>query len=657
MFQNNTDPSQEQTGQGYRDVLKSALNLLQVNDGIKSAVTSSAENLTKMDREMSTLVKSMGVTSQYSQLLKQDLGRAVTEVALMGGKQSDINVLQKEFLESTNRTIVLSTENIENLYAVSQVSGVAVKTLETAFRNAGMETTHISEEMKTVYHTANSLGVNAQAVSSMVVANLDKMNRFGFGNGIEGMAKMAAKAASMRVDMNQTLNLADKLFSPEAAMDVAATLQRLGATSGALLDPLKLMDLAQNNVPELQNQLSELSKTFTKFDEKTGKFQIMPEARRQLGEVASALGIDRSEFEKMALESAKMEKKLGEINFRPLGNISEDEKMMIANLAEFNKAKGDYTVKFTSADGKVLEKTLGDLTEADKEALKNQQNLVEPQKELVDIAKEQLGAANTLLAQNASYQATIATQFAISNDGNNFLKEAVKSQAEILKPANETFSLKTENKNLDTAVGSVFKLFEQVINGTITDVGTLETSLNNILTGTFGTFGELITQQENLAKNDTVKSAMSAFLLGLDLAESTAKNFGVNLEEVATSGKKALDVLTLGLSLLKVELGGGEKKSNEQTVNPQAATNGGVPNSNSNSNNNNITPPPTPLPANNNTSQVREIKHTIELTVKAETNNPEVNTAVLKALDNDDTLRVLRENIAKVASDYGLTAV
>jgi hypothetical protein len=649
----NLDPTQEQI-LGFIQLNALANNFTKSGVAYLDAQMKSVENLAKMDKDMSSLVKNMGVTTQYSQLLKQELGRAVTEVTLMGGKQSDINLLQKEFLEATNRTIVLSSENIENLYAVSQVSGVAVKTLETAFRNAGMETTHISEEMKTVYHTANSLGVNAQAVSSMVVANLDKMNRFGFGNGIEGMAKMAAKAASMRVDMNQTLNLADKLFSPEAAMDVAATLQRLGATSGALLDPLKLMDLAQNNVPELQNQLSELSKTFTKFDEKTGKFQIMPEARRQLGEVASALGIDRNEFEKMALESAKMEKKLGEINFRPLGNISEDEKMMIANLAEFNKAKGDYTVKFTSADGKVLEKTLGDLTEADKEALKNQQNLVEPQKELVDIAKEQLGATNTLVAQDAALSATIQTQFAINLEGTKYLQALVETQKTAFKPGFESYSLDKNNKNE----------FGDKIFGALTDIQTgkvqpedLKSEILKILGGNYEQLTSMVSKEAELISQNPLNASLGTISITFDTVDTKLKSFGINLGEVYSDFRKGTafiaPILTGLGKVFGVDLG---TNSNEQTVNPQAATNGGVPNSNSNSNNN-TTPTPTPLPANNNTSQVREIKHTIELTVKAETNNPEVNTAVLKALDNDDTLRVLRENIAKVASDYGLTAV
>ncbi len=150
-YTDGNDPNLELQKQGYKDILLAATDVLQVSDAIRSSIQNSGENLATMDKNMSTLVKSMGVTAQYSQLLKQELGRAVTEVALMGGKQEDINRLQKEFIEATNRTIVLSTENIEKLFAVSQVSGVSVKTLETSFRNAGMETTHISDEMTAVY--------------------------------------------------------------------------------------------------------------------------------------------------------------------------------------------------------------------------------------------------------------------------------------------------------------------------------------------------------------------------------------------------------------------------------------------------------------------------------------------------------------------------
>jgi hypothetical protein len=639
----NIDPNAiNETAIGYKDILVMATNVAQITDSFTIAIQKSGENLFKMDKDMASLAKGMGATAEYSQLLKQELGRAVTEVTLMGGKQSDINTLQKEFNDATNRTIVLSTENIEKLFAVSQVSGVAVKSLETGFRNAGMETTHISEEMKTVYHTANSLGVNAQTVSTMVVANLDKMNRYGFGTGVEGMAKMAAKAAAMRIDISQTMAVADKLFSPESAIEVASTLQRLGATSSALLDPLKLMDLAQNNVPELQNQLSELSKTFTKFDKETGKFQIMPEARRQLKEVADALGIDRTEFEKMALESAKLEKKMGEIDFSALKlNVDEDQKMMLANLAEFNKSKGDYTVKFTDDKGVAVEKALSALEDGDLKKIQMQQQTLDPQKELVDVAKQQLGAANTLVAQSASLNATIQTQYSISKAGTDFLLASVESQKNILKPGFDTYTLDKEKQTKkfgEETFGGVSK----IIKGDV-DVDGAISILTKMATGTIETFGEVAKAQFEAAEKNPLAASIG---LALSNVDAIAETFGTSTDEITKNANKIITGLKTIVTTAGIIFGFGTKEITNKK--PEIIdTNANPP----------ITPPiSTPPPVREgDTGQINKIEHKIELIVKTEINNTEVAAAVTRAFNSDDIIRGITDNIIKVSSNYGLT--
>lgn len=654
----NLDAAQKQ---GYQDILRLSLDALEVTKQNTAAQMASVENLTKMDRDMSSIVKSMGVTTQYSQLLKQELGRAVTEVALMGGKQEDINKLQKDFIEATNRTIVLSTENVEKLFAVSQVSGVAVKTLETSFRNAGMETTHISDEMKVVYNTANSLGVNAQTVSNMVVTNLDKMNRFGFGTGVEGMAKMAAKAAAMRVDMGSTLQLAEKLFSPEAAIDVASTLQRLGATSGALLDPLKLMDLAQNNVPELQNQLAELSKTFTKFDEKTGKFQIMPEARRQLKEVSDALGIDRAEFEKMALESAKIEKKLGEIDFSGISlNIDEDQKMMLANLAEFNKGKGDYTVKFTDDSGRAVEKALSELQQGDLEKIKIQQQTLDPQKELVDVAKQQLGASNTLIAQNNALIQTIQTQYAITKSGSDFLQTSVELQTKTYEAGMKEFTLvgSKQEKNFGD---ELYKGLSKVSKGEMTAEEAADYA-KKILTGTFETYESLNEAQAKLIRENPIGTALGSAAGNINMLSQT---IGVDLNKSVQSAVElfktfgnTLQVVGIGLGLINPTTTT-QSTSNTQTATPQS-TNTPPSNLNTNTNTGGTQQQQNTggnTNSNNATSSIEKKQISIDVNINANVNDNEVKRLVVKAFEDTDTKQLINDKLVEIAGNYGLTVV
>ncbi len=633
---------------GYADLLDAQLNLRKNETELLAGFGNINAELVKWDTSTSKIIRSLGVGSEYSSLIKKELGEASTEIYRMGGTQEDIVTLQNEYAKTLQRTVILSSENAKELFAITKVTGLGAGELEKAFRNAGMETQHINDEMTTVVETSRSLGVNAQVVSTMVVSNLDKMNRFGFGNGVEGMAKMAAKAASMRVDMNTTLNLADKLFSPEAAIDVASTLQRLGATSSALLDPLKLMDLAQNNVPELQNQLSELSKTFTKFDEKTGKFQIMPEARRQLGEVATALGIDRAEFEKMALESAKIEKKIGEINFKSLGDISEDDKMMLANMAEFSKGKGDYTIKIKEGDNYV-EKALNELTKEQINQIKEQQEFEKKDTglQMVDLAKEQLLTSQQLVAEQKALSSLLSTQFAIGKTGNDFLNQSLITQTETFKNTFEILKVGGVNaeKVLESFQGEVNKIIKT---GELPSLDELQNIIKDIL----NISTEINTETESrVAQGTEVQQYYSDLRLNVEafkLANQVLDGFSTTIKSSTDGLSNWQTMVATGLPALKLGFEGIQKmfgieqtqNANPLPQNPQV-----------------VTPTPTPLPANNETSQVKEIKHTIELTVKAETNNPEVNTAVLKAFNNDDTLRTLRDKISTIASDYGLTAV
>ena len=653
----NTSESLENLKLGYTDILDAQLNLNKEYTTMLGTFLSAGDELVKWDVSTSKVIRTLGVGAEYSAIIKQELGRASTEIYRMGGTQEEIIALQTDYAKTLQRTSVLTTENAEKMFAVTKVTGLGAGELEKAFRNAGMETTHINDEMTTVVQTARNLGVNAQVVSTMVVANLDKMNRYGFGTGVDGMAKMAAKAAAMRVDMGQTLAVADKLFSPEAAIDVAASLQRLGATSGALLDPLKLMDLAQNNVPELQNQLSELSKTFTKFDKETGQFQIMPQARQQLKEVADALGIDRAEFEKMALESAKIEKKMGEIDFSGLKfTASEDQKMMLANMAQFNKSKGSYEITVKDKDGKFVQESLQNLTKAQLDDIAKQQEFEKKDSglQLVDLAKEQLLSANQLASEVKAIGSLLPTQFAIGKSGNDFLTNAVSVQSETFKKTFETLDLK--KGGAEGALGEFQGIINDLImKGEAPDAAKIEELFANVLSK----FGDITADNEKRLSNASagveIYSDIKLATAGFSLANEMSAKFAETLKGTTGDLSGWQKGLALGIPLLKQAYDAfiGNKTTNSETqtnANPTPPTNNSTSQTSSSNTNS---------PAGNNnatlTAQVNKIEHKIELTVKTDINNTEVAAAVTKAFSNDDTLRELRTAIATVASDYGLT--
>jgi hypothetical protein len=89
----------------------------------------------------------------------------------------------------------------------------------------------------------------------LVQNNLSEINRYGFQDGVSGLARMASQAAGLRINMSETFEFAGKVFNPEGAINMVATFQRLGVAAGDLADPFRLMYLASEDTEELQNQI------------------------------------------------------------------------------------------------------------------------------------------------------------------------------------------------------------------------------------------------------------------------------------------------------------------------------------------------------------------------------------------------------------------
>lgn len=292
------------------------------------------ETMAKVEASAAEVAKSFGQGREQITAIKAGLADAYTSVALLGGVFGDIVALQKEAATQLGRNVILTSESYEKLYATAKVTGKSNQELIEGFKNAGFSLYDVGNQMEKVINSAREIGVNAQAVSGQVVKNMSAMNQFNFQGGVDGMAKMAAQAVNLRVDMTSTLKLAEDLFKPERAIEMASAMQRLGVAQGDLLDPLKLMDLAQNDPAELQNQIAQMSKQFVQLNA-DGHFEIMPGAKRQLMEISSELGISYGEMTKMALGGAELEQKMGKIKFPEFATKEQQE--MLANITEMGK--------------------------------------------------------------------------------------------------------------------------------------------------------------------------------------------------------------------------------------------------------------------------------------------------------------------------------
>lgn len=441
---------------------------------LASGFEKSVKFVIEMDQSFAKLARQMGVGENASRLIKENFAKSTEQIILMGGKFEDSVELQEKLLAVTNKNSLVSSDIAAQLFATVKVTGVEVDKLQQSFLDVGYETVQITEQMYSVQNIANKMGVSAQAVSRMVVDNLDKLNKYTFSEGVDGLAKMAGKAAMFRIDMSETFGLADKLLSPENAIEVASALQRLGASTSQLASPLRLMDLAQNNVPELQNQLIKLTEKYTFFDEKTKSFQIMPGARKELRALEDSLTLSSGSLTKMSIEGAKLKKKMSEISFSGI-NLSKEQQEQVANLAELVENKDtkqmEYVVKYKDDNNQQVVKALNQLTEKDKEQLdaflnreKENQGLSNEEK-MIKIAEDQLGRADTMIQKLSALQ--MAPQLAVAggDSGEDLLKRAFKINEENTQQFLADNKFDSLSKNIGYATDSLIKTLELTSDG------------------------------------------------------------------------------------------------------------------------------------------------------------------------------------------------
>ena len=410
------------------------------------------KKLVEVEGGATEVAKVFGQGREQITAIKAAMAEAVTSVTLLGGKFSDIVEIQKDISKVLGTNLILNSQSYEKLYATSEVTKVNSTDLTKNFKDAGFSVYAIGDQMTKVMNTARAIGVNGQQVSRQVVDNMASMNQYNFQGGVEGMAKMAAQAVNLRVDMKSTLDIANRLFDPEQAIDMAAAMQRLGVAQGDLLDPLKLMDLARNDPAELQNQIAEMSKSFTRLKADGTGFEILPGEKGRMMELERAMQLPAGQLGKMALAAGDLELKMSKIKFS--NNVTDEStQKLIANMAEMG-AGGEYKVTYTDEKGDVQTKNVTELNESDIKAITDASQ--KAPKTMEELAKDQLTTQQKIQAD--IYSIAHRTGLGLAGTKSVTMAEnAAREVSGVLPKVAGAYSVKSVRENLGGGLDNFIK--------------------------------------------------------------------------------------------------------------------------------------------------------------------------------------------------------
>lgn len=398
------------------------------------------------------LNNSFGLARARIEEMKVSFSDSVAGVQRLGGSLDDVSNTIIDIAKASNRNVIENEAVISQMYAASKVLNLDVETLVDNFKNVGYESSQIGTNLESSIEYIQSVGLNATTVMKDVSNNMDKMNRYQFEGGVAGLSKMAAQASMLRFDMSQTFSFADKMLTPENAINMASAFQRLGVTAGNLVDPFALMNQSILDPTGLQNSLARLGQEFTYFSEETQSFKINPQGVLTLRQMEEEAGLAAGSLSKSALAAADLDRRLSQVSGAGLKFENEEDKQYLANIAKMGEG-GKYEVKIDDKTTKQLQ----DLSQDEFDKLIQQQK--DAPKTVEEIQRAQLGELENL---NGNFKAMLsAGKFGIAStkevSGNieglrniftKFADNARKSIKKTPEVREDVSSAITEMKNL-----------------------------------------------------------------------------------------------------------------------------------------------------------------------------------------------------------------
>jgi hypothetical protein len=324
------------TGQKYKDFLMSTG--AQYNLAQKIAVTYKG------------LVKTLGLGGRSAKLMTESFKGALPDVIEMGLKQEDLREIYKEMAETSGRITPVTEEDAKAIAAVAAGTGIMASDatgMAESFNLMGVSSQKMEKMLMETYKGAKAMGLNSTKVIQTLQKNMKSMQEYSFSSGVKGMTSMAKQAVKMRLDVSDVLQMADKFYQPEAAIEAAANLQMLGGDiAEAFGDPFETMYLARNKPEELAKKLGKMTENMMQFNETSGEYEFPAEVRMQLQAAGKELGINTKSMIEMARQTSKI--KDIKMKFSSIGDMETKENL--ASLAQWSESRGEFVVKHNGED-------------------------------------------------------------------------------------------------------------------------------------------------------------------------------------------------------------------------------------------------------------------------------------------------------------------
>jgi hypothetical protein len=297
----------------------------------------------EMDKEIRNATRSMALGSKGFYNLTNNLGKAADSTTMMGVNLKSLTKMQQGYSEAIGRSVMLTEAGNIAMAELAEGTGLgegfAVE-MAGAMDNFGASVETSRDLVEDTMNIAAEMGVNGAAATKALQSALQKSQRFVFKGGVKALSRMANASTKLKLDMDGIAGVAENVFRPEGAIELAAKLNTIGGEFAKLGNPMKLMFKARNDFEGFAKDIGRASKEFVKFNAESGTFELKGGlAADRMREIANMTGISVEKLQEMAVQQAKIDK-IGSLVPISFGKKEQD---FISSIAQFEEGKG-FTV-------------------------------------------------------------------------------------------------------------------------------------------------------------------------------------------------------------------------------------------------------------------------------------------------------------------------
>jgi len=371
----------------------------------------------------------------YDREISNILVKTLDNTLKIGGTIQDATDTYSTLNTELGKSVVLNEDILTKTIEFSKATGISVaesSKLVANFMDLGLSISESQKETEKLRQTAAKFGINAGQFVKSVGENVKTAAAYGFKNGVDGLSKMVARSQMLRVEFKGITQLANTLFDPEKAIELAANMQILGGAVGDLADPFKLMYMAENDVEGLQEAIGKAAASSATFNEQTGEFKLSGTEMRRLRAQAEALNMDYDDLVDKSIKYRRESEILSRLQpLQGFSNLSTEQQQVIASLAEIGPG-GKVDLRLPG-----FEQGVTNFAALFQENTKEQQALARfqesQQKSDRDIAEEQLSISTKNEINVRTIRDAVILMAARGGDVTNYLNKLDTYSEEIQK--------------------------------------------------------------------------------------------------------------------------------------------------------------------------------------------------------------------------------